>query len=216
MTATTLTRKQLDQLAPGDTITAIDGRPLRRPVTVAGRLARIDDGHGPLAVRLVNPRGTATVDNLYPDTHVHQNVTVEHPTPQTPSTPRAPRAPRPAVRIIDGLRLISDGKGEWLTEDGQYGIGEGFAVSQCTARHPVKLTAHAVEQARVQDPDYWEIATAHSAQRRYYQCPGWIEHATRIGWQPFSTRGDLGLDVSHTFEDAARALAKALQQPAGR
>jgi hypothetical protein len=88
----TLPVDRLAELGPDDLITAIDGRTLGRPLTVAERM----DADG--AVPLVNPLGTGTRWRLYPDTAVAESVTIERPEEATTATTAAqPELTRPAA-----------------------------------------------------------------------------------------------------------------------
>src|SRR5436305_11132126 len=106
MSTVTITRRRVTRdVRRGDTLVAVDGRPLPHPARVTAR----PDARGVVPLR--NPLGTAVEWRLYPDSQVERDITVERP------------EPRPAVRYVDGVRLTRTGHhGGWVTDDRRYEV----------------------------------------------------------------------------------------------
>lgn len=218
MTALTIPGRRLrDLVRPGDRIVAIDGSAKEPPLIVHG-----DPFQRAGAIRLVNPLGTATVWNLYPDTQVRDEVVVERDEPER-TTPEPLPAELPAnsphrlaVRSLPGgVRLLSDGDGFWASDDGrwQVHVNDGY-LTECENPHPVRLTA-ALAKAVRENPNLFpeEAQEAVWGVRPGYRCPGGHEHSYSLWVVWDETRGDyLGGDAGGftTFTDAYRALVRHL------
>jgi hypothetical protein len=196
-------------LEPGDKIVEIDGRPLDPPHEVL--LRRV--GVGPDrrdAVALVNPSESTTgVEwNLYPADHVKDEVTVERgevverrPRYQQPEA--AARPVRMIRRTRYGLTLTSgrpiegtNSRRGWETEDGQYEIVQGWAMTFCDGPHPMRWK-----------DDNGVLHTGY--------CHGDEEHPYIVGWViagPDIPGFPQLEEPNETFDEAWATLAHALKE----
>jgi hypothetical protein len=211
---------ELDQIRPGDRITAVNGILIPRgPVIVTRALSVLSTGSTPsIGIRTAHH----TPANLYPDSTIDRGLTVERDVvvaPQPTPAPAAPAAPQPRTitRTVNGVKLHSDGQGGWFTSDRRFEIRLGYGgTTECEADHPVRLTPDLIKQAQNNPATVWAqpILEAVREGKRGYQCPGGSEH-TYNAWQVWDLkRGDYALngDLSYceSWADAAEMLTEAI------
>lgn len=197
-------------LRAGDRITAIDGRPLPAPRTVAGPAI---GG----AVPLVNALGGHTAWHLYPDTQVLEHITVDRNQP-------APKPWRPRTSRRYGVTLTTrEGYGGWFTTDGRYEVREECELlSECENPHPVRVGRELRERITAElRRGYYLALCARFGQgavdavrdgRAGYHCPGGQEHQDGRAWniwdhQRRDYQEGTNCAAYATFADAASSLA---------
>lgn len=200
MSTLTIPRDRLfAELREGDRITAIDGTELPEPreVLVVRVRPYATDRHD--AVALVNPHASGVEWNLYPDSQVDRDVTIERaelaPQPPVPTQPRMTRRTRHGLtltnnRPVEGGRYLRG----WETEDRQYEIARGWAMTYCDGPHP-----------RRWKDDQGVLHTGY--------CHGDEEHPYIVGWVISGPQipGVREIGEPHpTFDDAWAFLAAAL------
>lgn len=165
-------------------------------------------------------RGMPIAAALSPGTYIPEEETRpadEHGNRIVPA-PERPR--RHAARVIDGLRLVSDGKGVWRTEDGAYEVRKGYdGMTFCEGPHPVRITPALAEAARQHSTRDWAgpILTALYLGKRGYLCPGEVEHENPQAWQVWDLTRESNVSPFEesrydSFAEAARGLATYLQK----
>jgi hypothetical protein len=200
MTATetiTVTADQLATLRRGDRVVRWNDNAMAH--TVKAPYGPVYEGSKVNAVGLVND-SNGVAANLYADTLGDAVLTVERP------------RPRPAVRVVDGLRLVSAGDHTWVTADNRYVVRYGYGgVTECETDHPVKLTPALVKIANEMSNTTWAqpILDAVRNGQRGFICPAGSEHAYDC-WQVWDNETDDyadGLSYAESFDDASRNLA---------
>jgi hypothetical protein len=149
--------------------------------------------------------------------------------PQAPSGPQAPEQPEPQAetpprpkarrtRRFGPLLLISQGNGEWKTEDGEHGVTHQRAgYTFCEDAHPVRISTEMAAAARERPTHPWAVPIMEAlrqGQRGYY-CPGNQEHEGEWGWIPWSANATVDSDahaVCGSLAEAGNALAAAMRQ----
>ena len=119
------------------------------------------------------------------------------------------------TRIIDGLKVISQGDGRWLTEDGRYEIRLGYGgLTTCDeAGHPVRITRDLAADIRDNPHAYpAEASWAVRTNQRGYFCPGSETHQAPDDWQVWDNqKGDYVDEPRYeSFQDAVGSLARIL------
>lgn len=178
-------------LRPGDRVVAVNGS------TIPARTVDHVDDRG--SAWLVPLQGQGTTHRLYDDQHT---VAVE-PAPVVPA--------RVAVRIVAGLRLVSQGEGRWATADGLSGVQRESGLTFCDEAHPVRLSASLIEAVKANPHNYPSKASwAVRIGAKGYLCPGQEDHTYPI-WTAWH-RTNWTDEQYDTMTDALAGLADAVRK----
>lgn len=207
---------ELEQIRPGDRITAINGTQLPGgPVTVTRSLSKLLDASTPsIGIRTAHD----TPANLYPDSTIDRGITLERDVPveETAAAAALEVTPRAVSRTVNGVQLQYDG-GAWWTADRRYEIRKAFGgLTECENSHPVRLTPALIQHAKDNAHTTWarQILDAVWAGKRGFVCEGGSEHSYEE-WQCWDHREDdyaLNRDLTHgdSWADIADSLTKAI------
>lgn len=198
-------RPALLAVLPGQRIVAVNGERLPFALVVEEVVGN--------SVRVTPPHATSVEWRLYADQH---KVEVEAAAPVVePVVEPAPAKPaRPAVRVVAGVRLVSQGGGTWQSEDGAYGVQREAAPTFCEDEHPVRITRSLIEWAKANPNDARaaDVLWALRCDKRGYVCPGNEEHTYDV-WTSWAGGDGKWTDtIADSMEEALSVLREAIER----